>query len=119
MAVGGVDPDRLYVDKGCRGHNYAGAGKVMIAGQRRGLTHTIRRELKRRSAVEATIGHMKTDGRLDRNCLFGRDGDAANALLVPLVTICASLSRFWRFGVPLSSPRSPAPSQKLILLPVF
>jgi hypothetical protein len=41
----------------------------------------LRRELKRRSAIEATIGHMKTDGRLDRNFLLGHAGDAINALL--------------------------------------
>jgi transposase, IS5 family len=80
-AVSGVAPERIYVDKGYRGHDYAGAGRVMIAGSRRGLIATMRRELKRRSAIEATIGHMKTDGRLDRNFLLGRAGDAINALL--------------------------------------
>jgi hypothetical protein len=54
----------------------------MIAGSKRGLTATMKRELKRRSAIEATIGHMKTDGRLDRNFLLGHVGDAINALLV-------------------------------------
>lgn len=54
----------------------------MIAGRKRGQTATMRRELKRRSAIEATIGHMKTDGRLDRNFLLGHAGDAINALLV-------------------------------------
>jgi hypothetical protein len=53
----------------------------MIAGRRRGLSPTMRRELRRRSAIEATIGHMKTDGRLDRNFLLGQAGDAINALL--------------------------------------
>ena len=74
--------DPIYVDKGYRGHDYEGPATVFIAGQKRGLTPTIRRELKRRSAIEATIGHMKTDGRLDRNFLLGQDGDAANATLV-------------------------------------
>ena len=80
--IGGVDPERIYVDKGYRGHDYAGAGSVMIAGSKRGLTATMKRELKRRSAIEATIGHMKTEGRLDRNFLLGHAGDAINALLV-------------------------------------
>ena len=39
-------------------------------------------ELKRRSAVEAVIGHMKTDGRMDRCRLKGALGDALNAVLV-------------------------------------
>lgn len=80
-AVSGVAAERIYVDKGYRGHDYAGHGRVMIAGSRRGLTATMRRELKRRSAIEATIGHMKTDGRLDQNFLLGHAGDAINALL--------------------------------------
>lgn len=54
----------------------------MIAGRKGGLTATMCRELKPRSAIEATIGHMKTDGRPDRNFLFGHAGDAINALLV-------------------------------------
>jgi transposase, IS5 family len=80
-SVSGVAPERIYVDKGYRGHDYDGLGKVMIAGRRRGLSPTMRRELRRRSAIEATIGHMKTDGRLDRNFLLGQAGDAINALL--------------------------------------
>jgi transposase, IS5 family len=79
--ISGVAAERIYVDKGYRGHDYAGTGTVMIAGRRRGLSATMRRELKRRSAIEATIGHMKTDGRLDRNFLLGQAGDAINALL--------------------------------------
>jgi IS5 family transposase len=39
------------------------------------------RELRRRSAIEAVIGHMKTDGHLGRCYLKGRAGDAANAVL--------------------------------------
>jgi transposase, IS5 family len=41
----------------------------------------MRRELRRRSAIEPVIGHMKNDGRLGRNFLAGRIGDAVNALL--------------------------------------
>jgi IS5 family transposase len=80
-SVSSVEPERIYVDKGYRGHNYTGAGEVVVAGRRRGLSATMRRELRRRSAIEATIGHMKTDGRLDRNFLLGQAGDAINALL--------------------------------------
>lgn len=51
------------------------------SGQRRGVHGRIKRELKRRSAIEPTIGHMKTDGHLDQNFLKGREGDQANAVL--------------------------------------
>ena len=37
--------------------------------------------IKRRSAIEPTIGHMKTDGKLDRNWLKGALGDALHAVL--------------------------------------
>jgi IS5 family transposase len=37
--------------------------------------------IKGRSAIEPTIGHMKTDGRLGRNPLKGALGDALHAVL--------------------------------------
>ncbi|HEU4962082.1 MAG TPA: IS5 family transposase, partial [Sphingomonas sp.] len=76
----GVVVARGYVDRGYRGHRLT-ERHVFIAGQRRGLTPTIKRELKRRSAIEPVIGHMKNDGRLGRNFLAGSIGDAINALL--------------------------------------
>jgi IS5 family transposase len=80
VRASGVTPSRIYVDRGYRGHDYTGAGDVMLAGRRRGLTPTMRRELRRRSALEATIGHAKADHRMDRNFLLGTIGDAINAL---------------------------------------
>src|SRR5215212_9571390 len=81
IALTGIEPDRLYVDSGYRGHDYD-KDRVFITRQRRGLTPTIKRELRRRSAIEPMIGHMKADGRLGRNHLLGAAGDAMNALLV-------------------------------------
>jgi transposase, IS5 family len=82
IAMTGIEPERTYVDQGYRGHDYAKTDRVFITRQRRGLTPTIRRELRRRSAIEPMIGHMKQDGRLGRNHLLGAAGDAMNALLV-------------------------------------
>jgi IS5 family transposase len=78
----GIEVERIYVDKGYQGHNFPNKFKVYKSGQKRGITPTIKKELRRRSAIEAVIGHMKTDGRLDRNFLKGRDGDRINAILV-------------------------------------
>ena len=78
--VTGTAVARAYVDRGYRGHGLD-PGRVFISGQRGGVTPAIRRELRRRSAIEPVIGHMKTDGRLDRNFLAGARGDATNALL--------------------------------------
>ena len=80
-AMTGVTIKRIYADKGYRGHDYVGSAKVMLSGHRRGLTPTMKRELKRRSAIEPMIGHAKTDGRLGRNWLLGAEGDKINALL--------------------------------------
>jgi transposase, IS5 family len=77
----GTTPERCYVDRGYRGHGVSGDTEVFIAGRRRGITPTIRRELRRRSAIEAMIGHMKLDGKLARNHLTGALGDAIHALL--------------------------------------
>src|SRR5215467_4586028 len=73
--------ERAYVDKGYRGHKTENPRRVFISGQKRGVFGGIKRELKRRSAIEAVIGHMKTDGHLGRCYLKGRDGDAANVIL--------------------------------------
>jgi IS5 family transposase len=73
--------ERAYVDKGYRGHHAPQPQQVFISGQKRGVFGTIKRELRRRSAIEPVIGHMKTDGHLGRCFLKGRAGDAANAVL--------------------------------------
>ncbi len=80
VRASGVDPERIYVDRGYRGHDYEGKARVIIAGQKRGLTPTMRREQKRRNSLEAVIGHAKFDHRMDRNHLLGTIGDAINAL---------------------------------------
>ena len=41
----------------------------------------IKCELRRRSAIEPVIGHLKAEGHLGRCYLKGRAGDAANAIL--------------------------------------
>lgn len=44
------------------------------------MTRTLKAMIKRRGAIEPTIGHMKSDGRLDRNPLKGALGDALHAV---------------------------------------
>jgi IS5 family transposase len=51
------------------------------SGQKRGMTRSMKAMIKRRSAIEPTIGHMKSDGRLARNPLKGALGDALHAVL--------------------------------------
>ena len=80
-ALTGRAIERAYVDKGYRGHNAPKPRAVFISGQKRGVHGVIKRELRRRSAIEPVIGHMKSDGHLGRNFLKGYDGDQANAVL--------------------------------------
>jgi len=80
-ALTGRAIERVYVDKGYRGHNAPKPRNVFISGQKRGVHGVIKRELRRRSAIEAVIGHMKNDGHLGRNYLKGYPGDHANAVL--------------------------------------
>ena len=49
--------------------------------EKRGVHGIIKRELRRRSAIEPVIGHLKEDGHLGRNFLKGRHGDQNNAVL--------------------------------------
>ena len=67
----GVEVKRAHVDKGYRGHNHPKKLRVWISGQVRGVTRTIRREMRRRAAVEPVIGHLKAEHRMERNYLKG------------------------------------------------
>jgi IS5 family transposase len=77
----GVETRRIHVDKGYRGHRHPEKFRVWISGQVRRVTTAIRREMKRRAAVEPVIGHVKAEHRMGRNYLKGRDGDRNNAVL--------------------------------------
>jgi IS5 family transposase len=75
--------ERLLADAGYRGHNAPTDYKFRIytSGQKRRLTPQIKRELRRRAAIEPVIGHLKAEHRMGRNYLSHRAGDAVNAVL--------------------------------------
>lgn len=86
----GVAPTHVYVDKGYKGHKQNrytfnpethAATKppwsVFMSG-RKGLKPRLHKELRRRSAIEPVIGHMKHDHRMQRNFLKGQNGDLFN-----------------------------------------
>jgi IS5 family transposase len=75
--------DRVIADAGYRGHNAPPEHRfhVYTVGQKRRVTEQIKREFKRRAAVEPVIGHLKDDHRLGRNHLAHASGDAINAVL--------------------------------------
>jgi IS5 family transposase len=82
-ALVGNTIERILADKGYRGHNAPPdyRFRVFTSGQKRRMTPKIKRELRRRSAVEPVIGHLKSEHRMGRNYLWHRQGDATNAVL--------------------------------------
>ena len=101
-------PALAVVDRGYRGHGVE-ATKVLISGTRRGITPLLARLLKRRSAIEPEIGHMKSDGRLARCPLKGRIGDAVFAVLCAcghnIRKILAHLRALWTLLLHLIAAR--------------
>jgi transposase, IS5 family len=77
----GREIERAYVDKGYRGHDGANPHRIFISGQKRSVSGAIKRELRRSSAVEPVIGHMKAEDHLGRCYFKGTAGDAVNAIL--------------------------------------
>ena len=73
-------PSLAVVDRGYRGHGVE-TTRVLISGTRKGVTPALAKLLRRRSAIEPEIGHMKSDGRLARCTLKGTIGDAIFAVL--------------------------------------
>jgi len=99
----GVGVTDAYVDKGYRGHDYAGTATVHLAGSSpRRLSRAKKKRRKRRSAVEPKIGHLKSDNRMRRCFLKGLVGDAINVVLAAagsnlqkLLRAFAHALRFW------------------------
>ena len=75
-----VKPKMVIVDKGYKGVDIDGV-QIWRSGQKRGVTRALKAIIKRRSTIEAAIGHMKSDGKLGINWLKGAMGDAIHALL--------------------------------------
>jgi transposase, IS5 family len=98
-ALVGNTTARIVADRGYRGHNAPPdyQFRVFIAGQKRRMTPTIKREMRRRSAVDPVIGHLKSEHRMGRNYLWYRQGDAINAVLAAAGYNFSLLIRWLRF----------------------
>jgi len=97
--LSGIRPSDSYVDLGYRGNNETKC-EVHISRSKKALkTYALRKDMRRRSAIEPIIGHMKQDGLLGRNYLKGSIGDKINALLCGaghnLRIILRKLRLFW------------------------
>jgi len=80
-SITGKRPEQAFVDKGYRGTaNHPEDVQVFLSG-RRGLKRSLKLWLRRRSAIEPVIGHIKHEHRMERNYLLGKEGDRINAIL--------------------------------------
>ena len=117
-ALTGREIERAYVDKGYIGHKAPKPMRVFRSGQKRGVHGQIKKELRRRSEIEAVIGHCKTDGHLDRNYLKGRNGDQVNAVMSAAgynfrlilkwlrILLCKIIAAIWAAMTPFSALRT-------------
>jgi IS5 family transposase len=78
--LAGAMPQIALVDRGYRGVQAASGTRLLVSHTRK-LPRSLKRLLKRRQSIEPMIGHMKSDGLLDRNWLKGALGDAMHAVL--------------------------------------
>ena len=118
QALTGREIERAYVDKGYVGHKAPKPLRVFRSGQKRGVHGQIKKELRRRSAIEAVIGHRKSDGHLDRNYLKGRQGDQINAVMSAVgynfrlilkwskALLCKIIAAMWAQMLPFSALRT-------------
>jgi len=72
---------QAFCDRGYRGVEKDVTGVDVYLPSSRRLPRTLRRWLRRRSAIEPVIGHLKSDNGMARNHLKDYDGDQVNAIL--------------------------------------
>ncbi|MBX3678931.1 MAG: IS5 family transposase [Rhodocyclaceae bacterium] len=78
----GRKPKQVFGDLGYRGVDADNPDvEILHRGKYKSMDTQRRRWLKRRQAVEPTIGHLKADHRMDRCWLAGSMGDALHAVL--------------------------------------
>jgi transposase, IS5 family len=82
------------------------------------MTKAIKREMRRRAAVEPVIGHTKADHRMDRNFLKGSNGDAINAVLAAagynFRRLIAWLRRIWHAFLVLIATSLEPPEKPIV-----
>jgi IS5 family transposase len=82
VSMSGREPKHVYADMNYRGHDYRGESQVHVDSRRRGaIAGSVWRWMKRRAAIEPSIGHLKEHKRMESNRLKGTEGDKLNAVL--------------------------------------
>jgi IS5 family transposase len=82
VSTSGIEPEHAYVDMGYRGYDYEGGCEIHVGRRRRGsVPKALWRWMRRRAAIEPSIGHLKEHRRMQRCRLKGTEGDKVNAVL--------------------------------------
>jgi IS5 family transposase len=102
VATSGIEPEHVYCDMSYRGHDYEGECEIHVGRRRRGsIPKTLWRWMKRRAAIEPSIGHLKEERRMERCRLKGAEGDKINAVLsaagMNFSKLLAALGALWSF----------------------
>jgi IS5 family transposase len=80
--IAGWQPKEAYCDKGYRGSGIIEGTTVKLTNRKKkSVSRWEWKWFKRRSAIEPIFGHLKSDNKLERNHLKGKEGDRINAIL--------------------------------------
>jgi len=79
-------PESAWVDRGYRGQSRVDQTKIYYPkptpkNTSKEMLRYLRKQFRKRAGIEAIIGHLKSDHRLDRNFLKGFLGDQINLLM--------------------------------------
>lgn len=101
----GKSPKEATVDRGYRGKIQIGETKINIPKPFNDKTLSkyqqtkLRKQFKRRAAIEPVIGHLKSDHRLSRNFYTGIKGDEINILLAAAAFNFKRMMNKWRKSI--------------------
>ena len=97
-ALSKVKFKEVYVDQGYNGHRIDDRDITVVNWRKKKVTRSKREKMKRRSAIEPLIGHIKNDHGHFRNHLLGRHGDRVSAVLLGTGFNLRKLIRFLNKG---------------------
>ena len=98
----GLRAKEATADRGYRGKKEIDGTKINIPKKfnQKLLTHyqqkKLKKQFKRRAAIEPMIGHLKTDYRLGRNFYKGITGDSTNVLLAAAAMNFKRMMNIWK-----------------------
>lgn len=91
-----VTPEEVFADRGYVGKTSHERTKIYTPKPNPNITKEQRTKHSRRAAIEPTIGHIKSDHRMNRNFLKGIAGDAFNLILSAAALNFKRVMNLWK-----------------------